>query len=196
MNSDAEIDGTVRPETLLADLQRLQSSRCRDCATPLCEHQILISIVLGFKDAPRCFTCLAQGLEKTAGDLRNHTYLYIQRRECWHTGWKWANIQKGFPESATPAELWPDTMPATCATALPKESTVKQFDAEFNAGGMGCGDLVLELRIKLNALKPKQVLKLTAEDPGAPADIPAWCGLTGHTLVSQQHPVYIIQRKE
>ena len=33
-------------------------------------------------------------------------------------------------------------------------------------------------------------------DAGAPADIPAWCRMTGHTLVSTQHPVYLIQRKE
>jgi len=35
-----------------------------------------------------------------------------------------------------------------------------------------------------------------AHDLGAPADIPAWCRLTGHTLVSQEHPVYRIRRKE
>ena len=39
-------------------------------------------------------------------------------------------------------------------------------------------------------------LELIALDPGAPADIPAWCRMTGHTLVSTQHPVYLIQRKE
>lgn len=69
-------------------------------------------------------------------------------------------------------------------------------DAEWDAGDLGCGDLVLELRIRLKALRPGQVLKLTARDPGAPADLPAWCRLTGHGLAGAEHPVYWIRRKE
>jgi len=69
-------------------------------------------------------------------------------------------------------------------------------DAEWNAGDLGCGDLVLALRSRMEALAPGQILKLTALDPGAPADIPAWCRMTGHALVHQQHPVYLIRRKE
>jgi tRNA 2-thiouridine synthesizing protein A len=67
---------------------------------------------------------------------------------------------------------------------------------EWNAGELGCGELVLELRLRLDAMAPGQVLKLTALDLGAPADLPAWCRMTGHTLVNQQHPVYLIRRKE
>ena len=67
---------------------------------------------------------------------------------------------------------------------------------EWNAGELGCGELVLELRLRLEAMAPGQVLKLTALDPGAPADLPAWCRMTGHTLVNRQHPVYLIRRKE
>jgi len=69
-------------------------------------------------------------------------------------------------------------------------------DAEWDAGDMGCGDLVLELRARLEALVAGRVLRLTARDPGAPADIPAWCRMTGHALVSAQHPIYLIRRKE
>jgi tRNA 2-thiouridine synthesizing protein A len=69
-------------------------------------------------------------------------------------------------------------------------------DAEWDAGDMGCGDLVLELRARVEALVPGRVLRLTARDPGAPADIPAWCRMTGHVLVSAQHPTYLIRRKE
>ncbi|MEX2224169.1 MAG: sulfurtransferase TusA family protein [Candidatus Rokuibacteriota bacterium] len=54
---------------------------------------------------------------------------------------------------------------------------------------MGGGELALELRSRLGVLRPGQVLKLTARDPGAPADIPAWCRLTGQTLVGRHHPV-------
>lgn len=69
-------------------------------------------------------------------------------------------------------------------------------DAEWDAGDLGCGELVLELRHRLAAMTPGQVLRLVARDPGAPADVPAWCRLTGHTLVFQQHPMYEIRRKE
>jgi tRNA 2-thiouridine synthesizing protein A len=69
-------------------------------------------------------------------------------------------------------------------------------DATWDAGDLGCGDLVLQLRFRMEALQPGAVLQLVALDPGAPADLPAWCRMTGHTLVSQQHPEYLIRRKE
>jgi tRNA 2-thiouridine synthesizing protein A len=55
---------------------------------------------------------------------------------------------------------------------------------------------VLELRGRIEGMRPGQVLRLVALDAGARADLPAWCGLTGHTLVAAQHPVYLIRRKE
>ena len=68
--------------------------------------------------------------------------------------------------------------------------------AEWNAGDLGCGELVLELRNRLQALAPNGVLRLVATDPGAPADIPAWCRMTGHALVFEQPPVFLIRRRE
>jgi tRNA 2-thiouridine synthesizing protein A len=61
---------------------------------------------------------------------------------------------------------------------------------------MGCGDLVLELLARIRRLHSGQVLKLVARDPGAAADVPAWCRLTGNTLIAEQHPIYFIRRKE
>ena len=66
----------------------------------------------------------------------------------------------------------------------------------WDAGDMACGDLVLELRLRLRAIKPHQVLRIKATDPGAREDIPAWCRLTGHALRSMKHPQYWIERKE
>jgi tRNA 2-thiouridine synthesizing protein A len=73
--------------------------------------------------------------------------------------------------------------------------TLGQADEEWNAGDLGCGELVLELRERIGRLRPGQIIKLIARDPGAPADMPAWCRMTGHTLVSQDHPVYLIRRE-
>lgn len=69
-------------------------------------------------------------------------------------------------------------------------------DIEWNAGDMGCGELIIELRLRMRALHPGQVLRLTARDPGAIEDLPAWCRLTGHCLVRADHPTYRVRRKE
>lgn len=67
-------------------------------------------------------------------------------------------------------------------------------DAIWDAGDRGCGELVLELRMRMAAVAPGHVLQLVARDPGAPADIPAWCRMTGNTLLRDEHPVYYIKR--
>ncbi len=69
-------------------------------------------------------------------------------------------------------------------------------DAHWDAGHTGCGELVVDLRTRMRALEPRQVLRLVAHDPGAREDIPAWCGMTGHALVHAAHPVYLIRRKD
>ena len=71
-----------------------------------------------------------------------------------------------------------------------------QADAVWDAGDLACGDLILQLRGRLEAMLPGQVLRLVALDSGAPEDLPAWCRLTGHTLRAADHPVYLIRRKE
>lgn len=68
-------------------------------------------------------------------------------------------------------------------------------DAEWDAGDLGCGELVLELRMRLGRMRPGEILRLVALDPGAPADLPAWCRMTGHALVSEEHPVYYIRKE-
>lgn len=67
--------------------------------------------------------------------------------------------------------------------------------ATWDAGDLGCGDLVMLLRPRVLALAPGEVLHVVARDPGAPADMPAWCGLTGHALVGADHPHYYIRRR-
>ena len=57
-------------------------------------------------------------------------------------------------------------------------------DDVWDAGDLGCGDLVIHLRNKLRAM-PGMVLMLVARDPGAPADIPAYCRMTGHELLKE-----------
>lgn len=70
-------------------------------------------------------------------------------------------------------------------------------DATWDAGDMGCGELIVKLKLKLrDELSPGAILQLTATDPGAPEDIPAWCRLTSNSLIHHDHPNYFIQAKE
>lgn len=68
--------------------------------------------------------------------------------------------------------------------------------SEWDAGDMGCGELVMELRLRMLALNPGERFRLTARDPGAPEDLPSWCRMTGHRLVQADHPQYLIERRK
>lgn len=67
-------------------------------------------------------------------------------------------------------------------------------DDVWDAGDMGCGELVLALRKRLAAM-PGRTLKLIATDPGAPEDIPAYCRMTGHELRDAQGHAYWIRAR-
>jgi tRNA 2-thiouridine synthesizing protein A len=62
------------------------------------------------------------------------------------------------------------------------EPAYPAHDDLWDAGDLGCGELVMYLRRRLRAM-PGKVLKLIARDAGAPADIPAYCRMTGDVLV-------------
>jgi tRNA 2-thiouridine synthesizing protein A len=71
------------------------------------------------------------------------------------------------------------------------------FDADWDAADLGCGDLVLRLRFRLRAMRAGEVIRVRALDPGAPVDLPAWCRLTGETLLyADPHAkLYYIRRE-
>lgn len=70
-------------------------------------------------------------------------------------------------------------------------------DIAWDAGELGCGDLVLELRQRMRQA-PGKVFRVTALDAGAPADIPAWCRMTNNALLAHdpQSKVFWIRAKE
>ncbi len=67
--------------------------------------------------------------------------------------------------------------------------------SKWDAGMMGCGELILELKLRLAPLPPGATFTLIARDPGVPEDLPAWCRMTGHRLVSAAPPEFVIQRR-
>lgn len=95
-------------------------------------------------------------------------------------------------------------MPASTASAgspgesMPERDVTSEdirADAEWDAGLLGCGEILILLRGRMQSLKTGQVLKLTARDQAAPVEMPAWCRLTGRTLLHAQHPDYWIQQR-
>jgi tRNA 2-thiouridine synthesizing protein A len=70
------------------------------------------------------------------------------------------------------------------------------FQQEWDAGDLGCGELVIELRFRLKAMRPGEVIRVHATDLGAPADLPAWCRMTKDILVHHDNAarMYYIQR--
>ena len=66
---------------------------------------------------------------------------------------------------------------------------------EWDAGHMGCGEVIILLRMRMRKLDPGDVLKLTSLDLGAPEDLPAWCRMTGRRLLRAEHPHYWIEAK-
>ena len=71
-----------------------------------------------------------------------------------------------------------------------------QADDVWDAGDMGCGELIFLLAQRTRSLGPGRVLDLIATDLGAPHDIPAWCRMTGHVLLDASPPRYLIRSKE
>lgn len=205
MDEDLDPQDQIKIEALLSDLKQLRENHCADCGAAICGHEALMSLTMGFKDAPRCWSCLAGALGYGREDLRDHIFAYITHRSCHYEGWRWASREEGFEPGKLPDCLWPTTctnnseqewkLSNSALNEIPIPDMDSDYDAEWDAGNIGCGDLVLELRNRINTLKPGQIFKLTAMDSGAPEDLPAWCRMTGHTLTGFHHPVYLIKRK-
>ena len=70
-------------------------------------------------------------------------------------------------------------------------------DAVVDGGELDCGSgLLLILRNALEPLPRGGVLELKSREISVKEDLPAWCRMTGHTLLAHDHPRYWIQRKE
>jgi tRNA 2-thiouridine synthesizing protein A len=203
MDEELEPQEQIKLEALLCDLKQLRQSHCYDCGAIICGHEALMSFTMGFKDTPKCWPCLANAMGYEKNDLRDHLFAYIKHRSCHYEGWRWASREEGFEGDKLPGCLWSadstNRDEYELPNSMPNENPIPEaeinHDMEWNAGSMGCGDLVLELRLRIERLQPGQILKLIATDAGAPEDLPAWCRMTGHVLVYSHHPNYLIKRK-
>lgn len=185
----------ARTRSALADTARITDTPCRACGTRLCGHDAVLALVLGYKNAPRCLGCIAAHMGESADPLRARTFEYVRHHDCFLTAWTRASELEGSSADAAPACLIGRTAASPGEPDAGPTAATAPTEDRWDAGDMGCGDLVLELRLRLKALAPGGVLALRATDPGAPIDLPAWCNLTGHSLVAAAHPEYRIRRK-
>lgn len=65
--------------------------------------------------------------------------------------------------------------------------------AHYDGGETGCGELLLDLLLFSRRQPPGTIVEVRALDPGAPLEIPAWCRLTKHELLSAAHPLYLLR---
>lgn len=189
-------------EALIEEMQRRDGCDCEACGARLCSHQILMNIAMGFRECPHCIPCLAVALNHSVEELRDLLVNYLQQKECHQTAWQWADRNEGLLPGEPRLCLEFAERPKSAAASNAPQAAGDQSEAspstatvEWDAGDMGCGDLVLELRLRLASMQPGDVIKLCARDPGAPEDLPAWCRLTGHVLLRAEHPTYWIERK-
>ncbi len=69
-------------------------------------------------------------------------------------------------------------------------------DLEIIMGELGCGDLIYELREQFSRVQPGAVVRIVSNDAGGPRDIPAWCEMTGRTLLKMDRPYYTIRDRK
>jgi len=193
------LDEDERTEALIDDVRNLRGRACKLCSFVLCGHQAVISIVMGFKNEPHCISCLAKNLGNPLKAFRERIFQYVKRHECFLNGWMISSDMEESRNKERPECLWDLKQEEEFSTnEVDQRLSVDDdtFDCEWDAGDMSCGDLVLELRLRLNNMNSGEVVKVRATDSGAPEDIPAWCGLTKHGLKHCQPPHYWIKRRK
>lgn len=186
--------------SVLRALDDAAGSRCAGCDTTLCGHDVVASLVSGHRHAPLCCECLAAQQQTAASVHAERMWNYVRGRDCYLAGWREAGRREHCAEegvlpcrvvepTAVQASVAPESRP-TVTVDLPAH-----VDARWDAGDLACGDLVLELRRRLQDLGSGRVLEVRAVDPAAPEDLPAWCRLTGHGLVAATHPLYLLRAR-
>jgi len=177
---------------------------CAACEVALIGHEIVLSLVLGLGEKARCGGCLASGLGLDTAEFLTRGMENVRRLECYRAGWLHADRRLAreatWPEERMPSGLRldlveEDELAANELEAVPLDLSSPAPDAVYDAGGMACGELVLELRRRILSLPPGATLRVLATDASAPQDLPAWCRLTGHALVHAAPPAFLIRRR-
>lgn len=182
-----------------------EAATCDACGRTICGRQQVISKILGGKERRLCLDCLGRSLETPPDRLCELVGNYLVRRDCYRRDWRRAAVCAHDGQApCCPSRLEnalepPNWFRPELFTPSPLDD-LPDPDLEVDAEEAGCGDLMVLLMRSIRKLNPGQILRLTARDPGASADIPSWCRLTGHRLLAgplgEEDADYTIQRKE
>lgn len=88
---------------------------------------------------------------------------------------------------------------APVGEGVPEASMMPAADAVLDAGEASCADLLIRMVRTIRPLPPGTVVEVVAYSTSARHDIPAWCRMTGNTLVHVRpgHPAhFFISRGE
>lgn len=74
-------------------------------------------------------------------------------------------------------------------------------DKELIAYGHACINLTPDIKKAISSMQATEVLKVINDDPASREGVPAWCRLTGHSLIDVQElnaseTIYFIQKKK
>lgn len=73
-------------------------------------------------------------------------------------------------------------------------------DKELIASGLACLNLTPDIKRAISPMQANEILKVTNDDPASRVGIPAWCRLTGHTLLTveelnEKETLFYIKKK-
>jgi TusA-related sulfurtransferase len=92
---------------------------------------------------------------------------------------------------------WTAALTALQCALVPtgQPTSILGADTFYDAGDLGCASGPLqEIGQVMRQLQAGQTLEVRATDPSVAFDLPAWCRLTGHQLVTRQADRYLIRR--
>jgi tRNA 2-thiouridine synthesizing protein A len=75
---------------------------------------------------------------------------------------------------------------------------MSDYDVELDTSGLNCPLPVLKARKALSTMEAGQTLHITVTDPGANKDIPAFCKISGNTLLETaelEDKIYFVIKK-
>lgn len=190
-----------RTHAVLAAIERHRGGACKACGARICGHATIFSFILGHGEAPLCAPCLARAADRPVEILSMELAAFAASKECLSMGMRRAGQIEASPPGAAPCpRRWFAGADAgrgsPAPPAAPEAPPAGEPDACWDAGELGCGELALELRRRLESCAPGSRFLLVTRDAGASEDVPAWCRLTGHALLGADPPRFLIRRKE
>lgn len=201
------VPSIVRAEAVVAEVDARRGATCAACSTELVGQEVVASWMTGHKAAPCCLTCLARDHGIPGEAFVERLRQMLLRLDCYRAGWVHAERLLRAAGSPLPDRVSLELGEETADEDEPDEleelgeglDSLEPGELEpaetWDAGDMSCGDLVLELRLRLAERTAGELILVRATDPGAPEDIPAWCRVTGHPLVRTAPPLYWIRRR-